>query len=396
MDVRYTVSRSLRLRQSYLDISKIIRSRSWRDRPLHTARPRLSQCQTRAYSTTPVGRTPHPRKEQDESYREYKIGKNDDVDPEEIIKTFRTSCTLPPDPRTKGFRKEMTASESSSAWATFRNLDLDTLPPSKSDAEREHDQVRFYGYVSACRHGSDVDFLQVVDPRLEYAIQVVVPHAQFRSSKYMAMNRSTIIHKPFRISGSMFRRAPRRQKQESGGTSPLSAQGGPGPAHSEEIFDHKVGRVNLLLQVEVHANSLEELNVFHARNVDSGKTFPPAQRHLQFRTDSGLRHRIRLRSRIAGNIRAHMLNEDFDEVETPLLFKSTPEGAREFIVPTRRRGYAYALPQSPQQYKQVLMACGIPKYFQFAKCFRDEDHRADRQPEFTQVRSHLAFSASRF
>jgi aspartyl-tRNA synthetase len=117
--------------------------------------------------------------------------------------------------------------------------------------------------------------------------------------------------------------------------------------------------------------------------VSDNAKFGPESRHLQIRFDSDLQRRLRFRGRILKQCRTQL--KDFMEIETPILFKSTPEGAREFLVPTRSPGYAYALPQSPQQYKQILMASGIYKYFQIAKCFRDEDLRADRQPEFTQV-----------
>ena len=124
--------------------------------------------------------------------------------------------------------------------------------------------------------------------------------------------------------------------------------------------------------------------------ITEGTEFPPNQRHLQIRTSKYLYQALVLRNEITKILRTE-LNDRFSfvEIETPLLFKSTSEGAREFIVPTRRKNMAYSLPQSPQQFKQILMATTISKYFQFAKCFRDEDLRADRQPEFAQVQSHI-------
>lgn len=157
------------------------------------------------------------------------------------------------------------------------------------------------------------------------------------------------------------------------------------PAASKDIGD-----VKKIKNVEVELLDVQCLNEFPKDIIVTPDTvFPIEQRHLQIRSDKHLRDALAFRASTANICRDELSNKyGFLEVETPLLFKSTPEGAREFIVPTRRKGLAYALPQSPQQFKQILMASGIPKYFQVAKCFRDEDMRADRQPEFTQVRCH--------
>jgi aspartyl-tRNA synthetase len=150
-------------------------------------------------------------------------------------------------------------------------------------------------------------------------------------------------------------------------------------------------------EIEIITDHLEILNSSRIPpftiedNTDGGEELRMKYRYLDLRRNPN-RKNLELRHQMAMETRKYLSEQGFIEIETPFLIKSTPEGARDFVVPSRiSKGQFYALPQSPQTFKQILMVAGYDRYFQLVKCFRDEDLRADRQPEFTQIDCEMAF-----
>ena len=224
-------------------------------------------------------------------------------------------------------------------------------------------QVYLSGWVQKIR---DKGFMIWVDLRDRYGISQLIFDEQ-RTNKDL-LNQAKSLGREFviQIDGEVIERASKNQNIPTGDI---------------EIL---VKKLTILNSSTTPPFTIED-------NTDGGEELRMKYRYLDIRREP-IKKNLILRHQITQQVRKYLSDSSFIEVETPCLIKSTPEGARDFVVPSRiNEGEFYALPQSPQTFKQLLMVAGLDKYFQIVKCFRDEDLRADRQPEFTQIDCEMAF-----
>ena len=226
-----------------------------------------------------------------------------------------------------------------------------------------NEEVTLSGWVQKSR---DKGFVIWVDLRDRYGITQLIFDADRTPEAMVSMAKSLGREFVIQVTGTVIERSSKNPNLETGDI---------------EIL---VSKLTVLNEAIVPPFTIED-------QTDGGEELRMKYRYLDIRRNP-VKNNLIFRHKVTQEVRSFLSAQDFIEVETPYLIKSTPEGARDFVVPSRmNEGQFYALPQSPQTFKQLLMVGGMDKYFQIVKCFRDEDLRADRQPEFTQIDCEMAF-----
>ena len=224
-------------------------------------------------------------------------------------------------------------------------------------------EVTLAGWVQKSR---DKGFMIWVDLRDRYGITQLIFDEERTSAEIIEKAKTLGREFVIQVTGTVIERASKNPKMETGDVEVL------------------VSKLEILNEAKLHPFTIED-------ETDGGEDIRMKYRYLDIRRNP-VKESLMFRHKVSMEVRKYLSDKGFIDVETPYLIKSTPEGARDFVVPSRmNQGEFYALPQSPQTFKQLLMVGGMDKYFQIVKCFRDEDLRADRQPEFTQIDCEMAF-----
>ena len=229
--------------------------------------------------------------------------------------------------------------------------------------ENINEKVTLSGWVSTLR---DKGFMMWIDLRDRYGITQIILDEERSSKELFETARSLGREFVVQVTGTVIERASKNPNIPTGDIEILAEN------------------ITILNESALPPFTIDD-------NTDGGEDIRMKYRYLDIRRNP-VKDKLIFRSKVAQEVRKYLDAQDFVEVETPVLIKSTPEGARDFVVPSRMNpGEFYALPQSPQTFKQLLMVGGLDRYFQIVKCFRDEDLRADRQPEFTQIDCEMSF-----